>query len=175
MDPLDANWDRLLAGTLVRQVQQSVDAERVERLSAEAMGALEHWTLREPISFLTWRYAGERAMDLAAAADKFDLPSNEYLQKSLYFFTNAVESFPSDIQLRLQLAVSCVLVGDLPTAEKQLSVAQDLDRSTPHLDRKLQSQMVWFPSLSGGLSSAERVDGSWSRAELVVNWLRSRL
>jgi hypothetical protein len=174
LDPLEAQWDRFRIELLGQQVAQSTNPERVMVLSEQVLESLQEWTKREPISFLTWQFAGERCLNLAAAASRHGQPDQRYLREADRFFREAVRAFPTSIQLRIQSALSSALVNDWEFARDQVEVALKLDRITPHMDRKMASQMVWVPQDLEGIPQIDRMDASWSRAELVVNWIRSK-
>jgi O-antigen ligase len=175
LDPLDAQWDRYRIDVMVRQLEQTVDPGRIERLAEEIAVGLEEWTIREPVSFLTWKYAGQRTLDLASAVRRANKPHRVYIERAKNYFEQSVNAFPSNIQLRIQLAATWMLLDDLNEAQKQLEMALELDRITPHADRQLKNQFVWLPFHDEGFSAIKHAGSSWSRAELVVNWIRSRL
>lgn len=175
LDPLESKWDRYYLVLMTQWSAQAPDAKTFQARAAQAVDAMRIWTEREPINFLTWQTAGQCGLDLASAAQRLGVSHQEYLGISVDGHEKAVQAFPNSVQLRLQLAVSLFLGGKMEKAASELEKADELDRTTPHSDRKLVNQLVWLPIFAELPEFSRTSSGQWCQAEPVVNWLRNQL
>lgn len=175
LDPLDCKWNRFLAAQITQAAVQSTDKETFALLAEKAVSEITIWTEREPVNFLTWQAAGNRALDLAAASEGFELANHEFLLLAANCAEEAVRAFPTSVQLRVQSAYCRFLIGEESEALIELDKALELDASTPHSDRKLPSQVVWTPDFEGQPEFSTGSADQWSPAEPLLNWLRMQL
>lgn len=175
LDPWDAGWNRYQIELLVRAAAEANSASDFERWRVQIEQSIQSWTKRESISFLTWQRAGEHYLELAAEANQWGLADQPLLQSAAKCYENAIQAYPTSVQLRIQLAYSKLRLNDLEAADRQLGIAERLDQGTPHLDRKISSQLIWIPEPTSGWSEATNREQYWRPAEPAVAWIRSQL
>lgn len=173
-DPLNAELDRFRAKTIVDMSAQVVTSAEFLAIQEDAIQALNQWTGREPISFLTWQFAGDRFMDLAATAEKFSAPTQALLELARQHYERATQQRPNSAALRVQLAYCQTLLGMPKDAQQQLEEATKLSENTPHTDQKISAALVWAPVLPKDFTLQSSNQHYYS-AELVVDWIRKQL
>jgi len=96
-------------------------------------------------------------------------------------FSKAAELYPNSIQTQLQASVAAAWCGKYPEAQAYCQKVEEIDRETPHLDRKLASVFVFFPTQLDTMASPlgkdswiERQDRS-AKGEPVLKWLRTNV
>jgi hypothetical protein len=67
------------------------------------------------------------------------------LQESLYYYQEAAKFAPSSAELHLQTAAVAAMQGNWRVCESMLDQAEEIDRQTPHLDRKIEASKIWIP------------------------------
>lgn len=96
----------------------------------------------------------------------------QYLELASEFYAKAVQARPHSAQLRIQSAYCLELLGKTTEANVELDRAISLSNDTPHADQKIEVVLIWTPNAPVGLTS--QIDSApYSRAELVMNWIRS--
>ena len=71
--------------------------------------------------------------------------SSALLQESLYYYQEAAKFAPSSAELHLQTAAVAAMQGNWRVCESMLDQAEEIDRQTPHLDRKIEASKIWIP------------------------------
>lgn len=133
-----------------------------------------------------WISISEGGKWLALAAHEMPVKSqsdnmvnvDSLIRKADEHFESAAHLYPHSIVARLQAAISNMWVGDVESASRHLAIVEEIDRNTPHLDRKIKAAIVYFPpdleSKLGPLDAAARrnLTDSMARGEPVVDWIR---
>lgn len=185
-DPLDSDRAQFVVQLLIARAMAE-PAGLFPRSAESAWEALNGWAKRDSTNFLTWQFAGDRALELAAQAErnqssrsnisKTELSESKYLQGAAEFYRLAISRYPTNCQLHVQLASVLALQEDWAGAHSSADIAEQLSEKTPHLDRKLAVQQVWLPLLSAAFESLEASQtpraGAWYSAELVVTSIRN--
>jgi hypothetical protein len=172
-DPADAQNDRFRAQLLVNKALSVRESTSFQAAAATAVQAISDWADREPNSFLTGQFAGDRILDLAGHAQRLEMNSADLLNQATKFYESAVNNRPTSVQLRVQLAYGKLKTGDKTAAQQGVDKAQQLSESTPHQDQKLASQLVWIPGAPVEWSAA--AERPYCQAELVAAWIRTQL
>jgi hypothetical protein len=104
--------------------------------------------------------------------------SSALLQESLYYFQEAAKFAPSSAELHLQSSVVAAMLGNWRVCESMLDQAEEIDRQTPHLDRKIEASKIWIPremvkviqerADSGGKLSDEAT-AAWNKLKLLLD------
>lgn len=173
LDPLNAELDRYRAKLLIDAALSTSTAIEFDSACDSAIDATNAWTLREPKSFLTWQFAGDRMLELTAMSERLGSARRlQYLELASEFYAKAVQARPHSAQLRIQSAYCLELLGKTTEANVELDRAISLSNDTPHADQKIEVVLIWTPNAPVGLTS--QIDSApYSRAELVMNWIRS--
>jgi O-antigen ligase len=93
-------------------------------------------------------------------------------------FQIAAKLYPHSVATNLQAAVGAAWADQIDLAQEFLSKAEEIDRATPHLDRKIAQATVFFPvgleRIGGGDAGIERQisDPGMVKGEPAVRWLR---
>lgn len=171
-DPLDTQ----AIGWLARgQAILAMSASRTdfEPAAREACEAFDRWLSRDRHRFTNWVQAGDSALELAAAAEEKGLPASDLLEKATQYYAGAVERNPSSARLHGQLAVTAGFVGDWASFEREAAEAVRLSEGTPHLDRKLEAQQLWFPFDALPAQNRSSQSGLVA-AEPLLEWVRTQ-
>ncbi len=173
LDPLNSELDRYRAKLLIDTALQSSTAIEFDSACDPAVEATKAWTLREPMSFLTWQFAGDRLLELTAMSERLGSARGlRFLEQASEFYTKAVQARPHSAQLRIQSAYCLSLLGKTAEANVELDRAVSLSKDTPHADQKIEAVLIWTPNAPAALTS--QIDSApYSRAELVLDWIRS--
>lgn len=173
LDPLNSELDRYRAKLLIDAALSYSTAIEFESACDAAVEAINAWTLREPNSFLTWQFAGDRLLELTAMSERLGSARRlQYLEQASEFYAQAVLARPHSSQLRIQSAYCLSLLGKTTEAAAELDRAITLSNDTPHADQKIEAVLIWTPNAPAELTS--QIDSApYCRAELVTNWIRS--
>lgn len=105
--------------------------------------------------------------------------SLEHRSLALANFNQAALEFPNSVPCQLQAAVAAAWVGDWQNMSEKLEAAQAIDRTTSHLDRKMEAALVFFP-YSLEAQGVKLPSSAWqdsepmmARGEPVLDWLRN--
>jgi len=96
-------------------------------------------------------------------------------------FNQAAEWYPHSVYCQLQAAVAAAWVGESKSVEDRIQAALKIDRTTTHLDRKIEASVVIFPnSLENQgaklpIAAREDLEPMAARGEPVLDWLRIRV
>lgn len=172
-DPSNSEWDRFWAKLLVDKALATSSATQFERDAAAAVDSLASWVAREPMSFLTWQFAGDCCLELAGAAQKKSLATERLIEQAANYYDRAVQTRPNSAKLRIQLAYCLVLHQEIQRALPELEKAERISLNTPHVDQKIESELIWIPIHPVELSPQNSAK-PYCRAELVVDWIRSQ-
>lgn len=177
-DPLDTEPLRLRAQLLTREATMA-PASLFPDLAQQAQEAVAEWIAVDTIKPLNWEWAGQHALELAATARRHGLPVKMYVDQALGHYRQAVARYPSGIGLRIQLAATLALAKTWNEAQTELDKALELDRQTPHLDKKIAAQQVYLPWFPPGADSEPNLRGLGGQpmvpAEPMVEWLRKTI
>jgi hypothetical protein len=97
------------------------------------------------------------------------------------YFCKSAEFYPNSAHTRLQAAVGAAWCGNAALAKLHTEKAVQIDRETPHADRKLSGVVVFFPKeLDTAKSPVEKeawVDSSDgdAKGEPILRWLRNNV
>jgi hypothetical protein len=190
-DPLDS--DRAQFTVQVLMARALAEPPGLFPRSAEmAWQELSAWVERDANNFLTWQFAGDRALELAAQAERHrrsaahlapaelaetESADSQYVLGAAEYYRRAISRYATNCQLHAQLASVLALQGDWDDALAAADVAEQLSNETPHLDRKLAAVQVWLPLLSPALDSLKALPAGggehWYSAELVLSSIRN--
>lgn len=176
-DPLDAQLLSLRGQVLAIQAAEGTKLT-FERNANETREQFEQWLAADGVSSGNWKLAGSVMLDLAESAAGFDLPLEPWLSEAARCFGGAVERYPSDVGLRVQLATCYVLTNDINGADRELAEAWRISQATPHDDKRLNMQEIYLPA--GVLSPEARqqfqpLSGGRVKAELAASWVRNKV
>jgi hypothetical protein len=131
-DPLSAQpWKDLAALAMLRWQQEPSDAvydlyEKCRQAAARL----------DPRSAPMWMRFGD---DELAAYEK--QPRRARLELAIQSYRRAVQLYPNSATCRAKLALACQRAGDREAFRRQRDRALELDRLTPHLDKKLPGEL----------------------------------
>jgi len=125
-------WNRLAALAFVAWKQKPHDEKAVQRF----VGYTEQLLARVPKCASLWEIAGDRFLEMHELVKR-----PEYLQQAETCFRTAVGLYPHNAALRAKLALTLRASGDFSSYERERSQALELDRITPHLDKKLPKEL----------------------------------
>jgi hypothetical protein len=100
--------------------------------------------------------------------------------KALANFNRAAQLYPNSASCQLQSAVAAAWAGESKSSIEKMEAAIKIDRTTTHLDRKIQASVVIFPYsleiLGPKLPTAAReaLEPMAARGEPVLDWLRNQ-
>lgn len=99
------------------------------------------------------------------------------LQESLVYYQDAAKFAPSSAELHLQSSAVAAMLGNWRVCESMLDQAEEIDRQTPHLDRKIEASKIWIPremvkviqerAKSGGKLSDDAT-AAWNKLKLLL-------
>jgi O-antigen ligase len=181
-DPFDPELPRLAAYQCVEELRRGDLSASVRQRYLDLLDELcVNYLRRDPNHWIPYLEAGRWH---AVLADKF---SNSDQNKDLgpsakrlafKYFCKAAEFYPNSAQARLQAAVGAAWCGETEEAHFQVEKAAEIDRETPHADRKLLGCVVFFPKeLDTSNSPVEKdawvpaSDGD-AKGEPILRWLR---
>lgn len=180
-DPLNSEPLRILAQLQFQRVLAS-GSQLSERMADEAEADQINWLESNPTSYLNWREAGNRALELAAVDSSLVEKTKRQtrLEQAVGYYKRAIELFPSSVALHAQLAVTLAALGNDDQISREVAEVLRLDNLIPHEDKKLAAQLVWLPptlAIPGReipLNSIERPQPSsnWCRAEPIIEALK---
>jgi hypothetical protein len=143
---------------------------------------------RDPINWIALTDCGRWNAILADAfpepiQPKVPLEKNEDLATrrtvASGYFVRAADNYPSSIPAQLQAAIALVWAGDRERAKVYMDRVTEIDRTTPHSDRKLAASVVYFPysleATGEPLPDKARIreEPGNARGEPVMVWLRN--
>ena len=100
--------------------------------------AMTHANRLAPNSASSWLAAGDAYSQAASALDgRRQSLRSEVLGKAVAADRRAVSLYPNSGQYRAKLAEALLAVGDMAAFRREARTALELDRETPHLDKKL--------------------------------------
>jgi O-antigen ligase len=124
-------WRDLATVAMLRWQQEPSDGEydRYEKYRQAAARL-------DPRSAPMWMRFGDDAL---AAFEK--QPRQDRLQMAIYFYRRAVQLYPNSATCRAKLALAYQTAGDQQAFRRQRDRAIELDRLTPHADKKLPGEL----------------------------------
>jgi len=139
---------------------------------------------RDPNQWMPYAQCGQWMAMLVDSESKADFSIAAQMRDKVRvyeMFSRAAELYPNSIQTQLQASVAAAWCGKYPEVQAYCQKVEEIDRKTPHLDRKLASVFVFFPtqldttaSPLGKDSWIERQDRS-AKGEPVLKWLRTNV
>jgi len=139
---------------------------------------------RDPNHWIPNVEAGRWNADLADKYSRSEQTKDSAIamkQLACEYFYKAAEFYPNSAQTRLQAAVGAAWCGKSSEAHVQSEKAAQIDRETPHADRKLSGVVVFFPkdldTVKSPLEKEAWVDASEgdAKGEPVLRWLRTNV
>jgi hypothetical protein len=104
----------------------------------------------------------------------------DHRRMALSNFNRAAQLYPNSASCQLQAAVAAAWADESKNTTEKIEAAMKIDRTTVHLDRKIQASVVIFPySLETQgtklpTAAREALDPMAARGEPVLDWLRNR-
>ncbi|GIW99871.1 MAG: ligase [Pirellulaceae bacterium] len=157
---------------LAVHVALQVSSSRFEAAADHAVAQLDRWTQWEDAAYGTWQAAGEHSFRLAARAQMLRLTTDRWLEHTQRYYRAAIRRYPTNVRLHAQLAVVAAVRGDWPLFERHAEEARRLSDLTPHDDRKLATQLLWFPMASPATWSLTPMAEGFYKAEPLLDALR---
>ena len=182
LDPLDPELPRLAGYQCVEELRRSdLSASVRQRYLALLDELCADYLKRDPNHWIPFMEAGRWHAVLADQYSKSDQTKELTLSAKRLasdYFSMAAEFYPNSAQVRLQAAVGAAWCGETAEARFQAEKAFEIDRETPHADRKLSGVVVFFPKeLDTSNSPVEKEawvaasDGD-AKGEPILRWLR---
>jgi hypothetical protein len=106
--------------------------------------------------------------------------TSDHRRRALANFNRAAQLYPNSATCQLQAAVAAAWAGESNNSIEKMEAAIKIDRTTAHLDRKIQVSVVIFPySLEAEGShlpkaAREALEPMAARGEPVLDWLRNQ-
>lgn len=173
-DRLNSEPLRWQAELLVKAAELA-SSEQFPRLAEQSREVIETWLEIDSVKSLNWEWAGRQALVLTAKAQNLGLDEQKFLELALGYYEQAVARYPSSIGLRAQMAVNLSIAGKWKESKRELDAAIELDKQTPHLDKKLNSQLLWLPLLPEGAEQQFEAQQPNVEAEPMSDWLRKKI
>ena len=181
-DPFDPELPRLAAYQCVEELRRSDLSASVRQRYADLLEELcADYLKRDPKHWIPNMEAGRWHAVLAERYSKSDQTKDLALSAkrlAFQYFCKAAEFYPNSAQARLQAAIGAAWCGETAEAQFQLEKAVEIDRETPHADRKLSGVVVFFPKELGTSNSPVEKD-AWvsasdgdAKGEPILRWLR---
>ncbi len=101
-------------------------------------------------------------------------------ERAYEYYSKSASLYPNSAQTQLQAAVIAAWCGKISEAKTHWSKAEQVDRETPHVDRKLSAVMVFFPkeleSKFGDLETEAKLgQAEYGKGEPILRWLRNNV
>jgi len=184
LDPLDPELPSLAASQLVELLlKNNLSDSSKHKYAALFDACCENYLKRDANQWMPYAECGRWNAILAdnettAATDAIFGKSRKEL--AYQYFLRSTELYPNSAQTQLQAAVIAVWCGKLQESRLHVSKAEDIDRETPHADRKLSAAVVVFPkqleSAFGPLEVRESLSHpGYSKGEPIMEWLRTKV
>ena len=142
-------------------------------VAKEAADTFALWLGRDRTKYVNWQLAGNLMLDLAAAARKYEIDPQPWLERASSYYAEAIKRYPSSAVLHAQLAASAALERRWSACQRAAQEALRLSAATPHEDKKLSSQLLWLPLLPENATEFGG-PGPWVPAEPFIAWLRTQ-
>ena len=168
-DPLDVDRTVQKLQLLAAKVKEAPDSVAFTAEAAQVIVELKRISQPNVVGYLIPKMAGEISLQLAAGAAVRAVPNQEYLTAAGGFYSQAVERYPSSVELLIQLAAAAALAGDWPAAAQSVEKATEISKRTPHLDKKLAAQVILLPLKPTGFEA----QSDYVPAEPLADWLRT--
>ena len=169
-DPLDAERKVQLVQLMAARTNTLQTASEFTESATSLMEQLQRLSPPDVVGYMRPRLAGQLALELAATATRLGLPNADYIAASRGFYRQAVERYPSSVELWVQSAVVSSLEDDWSAVASSLQKATEISDLTPHSDKKLNAQQIWLPLVPRGYESQT----GYVAAEPLANWLRTQ-
>jgi hypothetical protein len=133
------------------QLLEAADREKTtERASASYTVAMkaytaarQAWLNRDQANWLTWQSLGQQAMLLRSLRSNSDLlPTADFLESA--------RRNPNEISTQMQLALAAHLERNATLCIAALDRTEQIEAITPHMDRQLRGQTLYWPALQDG-------------------------
>ncbi len=174
-DPLNAEPTLPWQADLLVKDATLASSEQFPQIAGRALEVVETWLKMDSVKSLNWYSSGNKALELTAKARNLGLDEQKYLDLALGYYEQALARYPSNIGLRAQYAATLAIAGKWPEAGRELKTAIELDRQTPHLDKKLGSQQLWLPLLPEEAEQEFGAQQPWVDAEPITVWMRKTM
>ena len=183
VDPYDPELARLVANRCATELRRSDLSSAMRQKYSRLLDEFcEEYIRRAPNQWMPNAQCGQWLAILVDSEPKQDLSVAKELQNKIRvyaFFSKAAELYPNSIQTQLQAAVGAAWCEKYPKVRVHCEKVEEIDRETPHSDRKLASVFVFFPKqLDTKRTPLE--EGSWleqqegnAKGEPILRWLRT--
>lgn len=183
VDSYDPELARLVANRCATELRRSdLSSAMRQKFSRLLDEFCEEYIRRAPNQWMPNAQCGQWLAILVDSEPKQDLSVAKELQNKIRvyaFFSKAAELYPNSIQTQLQAAVGAAWCEKYPKVRVHCEKVEEIDRETPHSDRKLASVFVFFPKqLDTKRTPLE--EGSWleqqegnAKGEPILRWLRT--
>lgn len=187
LDPRDPELPRLAANQCVQVLSRrslSLNEKRKWQSAFESLSQEfirrdpNHWTAASECG--RWHMLLGDLGSLKRPEGESDKEMKKNKESSLVFFNRAADLYPVSASCQLQAAVASAWVENWENCKERVVLADTIDKTTPHLDRKIQAAVVFFPfsletnAMPLGPSARQDVESGTARGEPVANWLRTR-
>ena len=185
VDPYDPELARLVATRCATELRRNdLSSATRQKYSRLLDGFCDEYIRRAPNQWMPNAQCGQWLAILVDSEPKQDLSIATERQNKIRvyeFFSKAAELYPNSIQTQLQAAVGAAWCERYPEVRVHCQKVEEIDRETPHSDRKLASVFVFFPKqLDTKLTPLE--EGAWldqeegnAKGEPILRWLRTNV
>ncbi|MFO1063784.1 MAG: O-antigen ligase family protein [Pirellulales bacterium] len=178
IDPCDSSHRVAIVQFLVSGLRQDAAVD-VDRQAEQLRTAVTNLLDSNSAGNLTWKLAADAELSLAAVATMRFGESEDRVKESLAradrYIAEALARYPSSIQLMAQAALVKELIGDHTAAANAARQVIAFSDRIPHLDKKLEQQMLWLPQGLEGIDPTliQRPDKAYGlvRAEPICQGL----
>ncbi|MFN6398801.1 MAG: O-antigen ligase family protein [Planctomycetota bacterium] len=100
------------------------------------------------------------------------------LQDSLKYYQESTKFAPASAELHLQTAVVAAMQGNWKVCQGMLEQAEEIDRQTPHRDRKIESTKIWIPRemvksiqerATAGKKISDEGNPEWDKLKILID------
>ena len=168
-DPMDVDRTVQKLQLLAAKANAALDSAAFTIEATSVMMELTRFSEPKVVGYLIPKMAGEISLQMAAGAELRGLSNKEYLTAAGGFYSQAIDRYPSSVEMLIQHAAAAALAGDWPAAEKSVEKATEISNRTPHLDKKLPAQVIFLPLKPTGFEA----QSDYVQAEPLADWLRT--
>jgi len=185
VDPYDPELARMAANRFFVELRRSDLSLAMQQKYLPLFDVCcREYLSRDPNHWMTYAQCGQWFAILVDSGSRQDLSIAAQMRDRVRvyeMFSKAAELYPNSIQTQLQASVAAAWCGKHLEAQAYCQKVEEIDRETPHLDRKLASVFVFFPTQLDTMASPlgkdswiERQDRS-AKGEPVLKWLRTNV
>ena len=185
IDPFDPELPVLAANQCVEVLRRSDLSLSIRQKVVDVFDACcQEYLKRDPNQWMPYAECGKWNAILADSellrdrGNAFGISRKELAYK---YISKAAELYPNSAQSQLQAAVVATWCGKHAEAKQYMSQVENIDRETPHTDRKLSAVVVYFPmqleAATAPLESKAKVEkqSGFAKGEPTMRWLRTNV